>query len=109
MTKSKHIDDYSKIIASYDPAQNKTSPLMTKYEFNQLISLRMLHLSKGAPPFLDGMEDLKIKSNTELRKIAVQELLEGKMPYIVRRMMPNGKPEYWRIKDMDLTAVRVLF
>lgn len=109
MAKPKHIEDYTKIIDSYAPEENTSSPLMTPYEFSQAISLRTQHLSKGAPLFLDGMEELKINSNTELRKIAVYELLEGKLPFIVRRIMTNGKAEYWRIKDMDLTKVRTLF
>lgn len=110
MTKSaKGLEDYHKIVVNYDPLKNQSLSLMTKYEFNQLVSLRMLHLSKGAPPLLDDLSDLKIKSNMELRHVAIRELLAGRLPYMVRRIMPNGKPEYWRVKDMDLTAVRVLF
>ena len=103
------VQDYTKIVANYDPTKNISLPLMTKYEFNQLVALRILHLSKGAPPLLEDMQDLKIKSNIELRQVAIRELLSGRLPYMVQRVMPNGKPEYWRIRDMDLTAVRNLF
>ena len=51
---------------------------------------------------------MKVTSNMELRRIALMELREGKLPYLVKRTMPNNKIEYWKIKDMDLTAVRTL-
>jgi len=44
-----------------------------------------------------------------LRVIAQKELLEGRLPYIVKRTLPTGKVEYWRVKDLDLSAVRPLF
>jgi DNA-directed RNA polymerase I, II, and III subunit RPABC2 len=83
-------------------------PFLTKYEFNQIIGLRTTHLSKGAPILLELTEDYKIKSNMDLREIALKELLEGKLPYIVKRRMPNGKYEQWKLAELDLTAVRHL-
>ena len=42
----------------------------------------------------------------ELRQIALQELTQGKLPYIIERNMPNKKKEYYRLKDLDLVAVK---
>jgi hypothetical protein len=44
----------------------------------------------------------------ELRKIALKELREGKLPYIIKRPLPNNKFEYYRIKDLDLVAVQYM-
>lgn len=83
-------------------------PLLTKYEFNSIISLRTMHLSNMAIPMVQLPEGFKIEKNMDLRKIALQELQEGKLPYMVKRTLPNKKVEYVKLKDMDLTAVRGL-
>jgi hypothetical protein len=44
----------------------------------------------------------------ELRQIALRELQEGKLPFIIKRPLPNNKYEYYRIKDLDLTAVQYM-
>jgi DNA-directed RNA polymerase I, II, and III subunit RPABC2 len=106
------VDDYVHIresLAKPGAANAKPqSSVMTKYEFNQIIGLRTMHLSKGAPPMVDVPKDFVIKSNTELRALAVRELADGRLPNIVKRTMPNGKIEYWRVGDLDLCAVRHL-
>jgi len=101
-------DEVQKVKAGLN-APKISSPLMTKYEFNQIVGLRTTHISRGSPIFVPMDKDLKIESNMDLRSIAQKELLEGKLPYIVRRTLPNGKTEYWRVKDMDLTAVHNIF
>jgi DNA-directed RNA polymerase I, II, and III subunit RPABC2 len=100
-------DEYSKI-RSTDRSKYKSLPIMTKYEFDQIIGLRTMHLSRGAPPLVDIPEDFKIVSNINLREIAQKELVEKRLPYMVKRMMPNGKAEYWNVADLDLTPVRHL-
>jgi hypothetical protein len=42
----------------------------------------------------------------ELRQIALKELTEGKLPFIVQRELPNKKKEHYRVRDLDLVAVR---
>ena len=116
MGNRRQVDDYGSIVSNYDPSKNSTNPLMTKYELNQILSLRMLHISMGMPIFLTseevkatmGSDTINLQSNIELRKIAVHELLAGKLPYIVRRFLPNQKVEYWRLRDMDITAVEYM-
>lgn len=92
--------------SSPDVTKNISLPWMTKYEFDQIIGLRTMHLSKGAVPFVDMPENFSIKSNIELRKIAIEELLAGRLPYIIERPMPDKKSEYWRVKDLSLQAIR---
>ena len=47
-----------------------------------------------------------VKSNMELRQIALKELTEGRLPFMVERKLPNNKKEYYRVRDLDLVAVR---
>jgi hypothetical protein len=42
----------------------------------------------------------------ELRQIALKELIDGRLPFIVERKLPNNKKEYYRVKDLDLVAIR---
>lgn len=100
-------DDYNKVITSLElPKVSK--PIMTKYEFNQVISLRANQLALGATPFVD-MSGIQIKTNMDLRKVAQKEMMEGRLPYILKRPLPNNKHEYYRIRDLDITAVQHMF
>ena len=108
MVSSKIVDDLASV-NNTDRSTYISSPIMTKYEFNQVIGLRTTALSRGAIPLVEVPEDFKITSNMELRTIALKELMEGRLTYMVKRMQPNGKnPEYWRISDMDLVSVKHL-
>jgi DNA-directed RNA polymerase subunit K/omega len=100
------VDDIIKM-KYINPNNYKSTPIMTKYEFDQIISLRVTALSKGSLPFIDVPENFKITTNMELRKIALIELKENKLPMIIKRPMGNTF-EYWKIKDLDLSAVRYL-
>lgn len=100
------IQDDIQRVKNTDPSQYKSLPIMTKYEFNQIIGLRTIHLARGAIPFVEIPQ--KIEKNMNLRGIALEELKEGKLPYIIKRPMPNGKTEYWKINDLSLISVRHL-
>ena len=34
--------------------------------------------------------------------LATMELKQKKIPFIIRRPLPNGKNEYWDINDLDI-------
>jgi DNA-directed RNA polymerase I, II, and III subunit RPABC2 len=98
-------DECNKIFATLDnPKISKL--IMTKYEFNLIISQRTVQLSQGHYPFVKI--DKSIKSNMDLRKVALQELKEGKIPFIIKRPLPNDKYEFVRVKDLDLSAVKYM-
>lgn len=98
-------DDCMKVFASLD--NKKISKLiMTKYEFNLIISQRTVQLSQGFCPFVKI--DNIIKSNMDLRKISLEELKQGKIPFIIKRPLPNDKYEFVRVRDLDLSAVKYM-
>ena len=72
----------------------QTNPYLTKYERTQLIGIRAQQLSNGAIPMVitEGL--------TNTVKIAEKELNERKIPIIVRRYMPNGEYEDWKIEEL---------
>jgi DNA-directed RNA polymerase subunit K/omega len=80
---------------------------MTIYEFDKIMGMRTQQLASGAAPFIDiSTEKLVINSNMELRNIALRELEEGRLPYIIERVLSSKKKEYYRVCDLNLVAIR---
>lgn len=93
-TKPGHTIVHEDALASYDPSKNLSSPLLTKYERTAVIGQRIEQLARGAHPFVERSPDESPED------VAERELLERKLPFIVKRTLPNGTHEYWRIEDM---------
>jgi DNA-directed RNA polymerase subunit K/omega len=76
---------------------HRTIPIMTKYEKTRIIGQRAKQLNEGAPAFI------KIDSTViDGYLIAVKELEQKKTPFIIRRPLPNGGSEYWRVQDLEI-------
>jgi DNA-directed RNA polymerase I, II, and III subunit RPABC2 len=75
--------------------KKETSPFMSRFEVTKLIGIRAQQLSCGMDPCVSFDPDIK---NTEF--IAIQELLQKKMPLIVRRYLPNGVYEDWKVDEL---------
>lgn len=86
-------DNNGKII---DPF-HKTIPIMTKYEKAKIIGIRAQQINSGSEPFIPV--DVNMIDGLS---IANEELLQKKIPFIIRRPMPNGSSEYWNIVDLEL-------
>jgi DNA-directed RNA polymerase subunit K/omega len=100
-------DDCNKVYNSLYIPTNIAESLLTKYELTTVLGLRTTQLENGAQPFI-SIEDIKINTNIDLNKIATHELLQGKIPFIISRNIPNNKTKYIRLKDLDLTAVKYM-
>jgi len=95
------LQTYSKVVRDnngkiVDPF-HKTIPIMTKYEKAKVIGIRAQQINSGSEPFIPV--DVNMIDGLS---IANQELLEKKIPFIIRRPMPNGSSEYWNINDLEL-------
>ena len=78
---------------------HKTSPWLTKYEYTRIIGQRTKQLNEGVEPFV------KVPNNiVENSIIAKMELSEKKIPFIIRRPMPGGGSEFWKLKDLELIS-----
>jgi DNA-directed RNA polymerase I, II, and III subunit RPABC2 len=86
-------DTYNKL----NTYNRKTKPFMSKFEFTKLIGARSQQLSSGMPPTIEKLDNV---SHTKF--IAVQELKEGKLPLIIRRIMPDGSIEDWRANELAI-------
>lgn len=95
------IDVLSKVIRNDDniiiDPLHKTIPIMTRYERASIIGQRAKQLDSGAIPFID-LEPNEIDSYY----IAQKEFDQKKIPFIIKRPLPNGSCEYWKIKDLEV-------
>lgn len=76
---------------------HKTMPFLTKYEKTRILGQRAKQLNQGAQPMIPV--DKKIIDGY---LIAQLELQQKALPFIIRRPLPGGKSEYWRVADLEL-------
>lgn len=82
--------------AIIDPL-HRTIPILTKYEKTRILGVRTKQINEGAPPYVS------VKSTIiDGYIIAMRELEEKKIPFIVRRPLPNGGSEYWYLQDLEI-------
>ena len=78
-------------------SNHRTYPFLTIFERTKIIGLRANQISKGSIPFIDVPKHI-----TDVRDIARLELEQKRLPFIVKRPLPNGDFEYWRLSDLLL-------
>jgi DNA-directed RNA polymerase I, II, and III subunit RPABC2 len=74
---------------------HRTYPFVTNYEKTKIIGLRANQLSKGAIPLITVPKHV-----TDVRDIARLEFAQKRLPFIIKRPLPNGSFEYWRLIDL---------
>jgi DNA-directed RNA polymerase I, II, and III subunit RPABC2 len=76
---------------------HKTLPILTKYEYTRILGVRAKQINEGASPF--------VKVDKEVLDgylIAQIEIKQKKLPFILKRPIPNGGMEYWKIGDLEI-------
>jgi len=76
-------------------SNHTTYPFLTNYERTKCISFRASQINHGAKPYIlvpTGVNDSYV--------IAKMELEEKRLPFIIKRPMPDGSYEVWRLRDL---------
>jgi DNA-directed RNA polymerase I, II, and III subunit RPABC2 len=76
---------------------HRSLPFLTKYEYTKILGVRATQIEHGAAPMItveDTVHDAYL--------IAKEELLQKKTPIIVKRPIPNGIIEYWKLSDLEI-------
>ena len=76
-------------------SKHRSIPFLTQYEKTKVLGFRTNQLSLGARPYIaipDHVSDLK--------EIARLELEARRLPFIIKRPMPDGTFEKWRLSDL---------
>ena len=87
---------YENVLENIQNTTKKTIPILTKFERARIMGVRMQQLAYGAKPRVDT-SDLK-----SIAEIVNKELLERKIPFIIRRTLPNGKFENWKLEEFHI-------
>ena len=74
--------------------ERTTTPYMTKYERARILGTRALQISMNAPVLV------QLEGETDPLEIAGKELREKRVPFIVRRYMPDGSYEDWGLEEL---------
>jgi DNA-directed RNA polymerase I, II, and III subunit RPABC2 len=76
---------------------HKTLPFITRYEKARILGERAKQINSGAKPFVD-LEPNIIDGYV----IALKEFEAKKIPFIIKRPLPNGCVEYWKFEDLEV-------
>ena len=74
-----------------------TMSYLTKYERTRVLGQRAKQINSGARPFVGN-----IKNIIDGYIIAEMELNAKLIPFIIRRPLPNGGSEYWKLSDLQI-------
>jgi len=75
---------------------HRTLPFLTKYERTRILGERAKQINDGAKAFVE-LDPSVIDGYL----IALKELEEKKLPFIIRRPLNNGASEYWKLRDLE--------
>ena len=76
---------------------HKTMPFLTKYEKTRILGQRAKQLNQGAQPMIPV--DKKIIDGYLIAQLELQQKV---LPFIIRRPLPGGNSEYWRVSDLEI-------
>ena len=72
-----------------------TAKFLTKYERARILGTRALQLSKNAPPMV-----VPQPGETDPYQLAERELAQRKIPFIIRRFLPDHTYEDWKLSEL---------
>jgi len=78
-----------------DPTKAVSYPFLNQFEKTKVISFRASQLAQGNKPYISVPDIVG-----DVYTIAKMELKERKLPYIIKRPLPDGDYEFWRINDL---------
>lgn len=88
-----NIITYKDVKENIENKEKKTVPYLTKFEKAKIIGLRLQQLAYNAEPKVDT------SNLNDINEIVKEELKQKKIPFIVRRGLPNGNYEDWKIEE----------
>eukprot|EP00244_Chara_vulgaris_P014952 TRINITY_DN975_c1_g1_i4.p2 TRINITY_DN975_c1_g1~~TRINITY_DN975_c1_g1_i4.p2 ORF type:complete len:143 (-),score=32.60 TRINITY_DN975_c1_g1_i4:618-1046(-) len=71
-----------------------TTKYMTKYERARVLGTRALQISMNAPVMVE------LEGETDPLEIAMKELRQRRIPFTIRRYMPDGSFEDWGVDEL---------
>jgi DNA-directed RNA polymerases I, II, and III subunit RPABC2 len=73
--------------------KKNTLPIITRFELAKIKAIRMSQLADGAIPFIETNE-------TNIENIMNEEIKQNKLPFIIKRDLPNKNFDLWKLSDL---------
>ena len=86
---------YNEVIEKNKKVKKKTVPFLNKFEKARLLGVRIQQLSAGAQP------KISTEGFNTIQDIVDEELKQRKIPLIIKRNLPNGDSEEWRLEEFE--------
>lgn len=78
-----------------------TREYFTKYEYTSLMATRAQQLAEGAKPLV-SLDGLKVSDPMFVWNVAKREIEQRKLPFVIRRQLPDGTAEYWSAQELEI-------
>ena len=78
-----------------------TRPYFTKYELTALVATRAQQLAEGAKPLV-SLDGLRASDPMFVWNVARREVEQRKLPFLVRRQLPNNTSEFWSAQELEI-------
>ena len=95
-------DNFTKVMelsdANYkgNETKIKTTSRLTKYEKTKILGIRAQQLASGMPALIEVPKNIR-----DIKIIAEMELEQRKIPFIIKRPLPNKGCEYIKVSDLE--------
>ena len=86
---------FNNVLENIQKNPKKTIPILTKFERARIVGVRLQQLAYGAKPRINTSN---LKS---IQEIVQQELIQRRIPFIIRRRLPNGTVEDWKLEEFE--------
>ena len=93
-----NIEDFEEFKKTYKKHMktNITTPNLSKYERTRILAERTHQIEHGSVIYISNVERF-----SDAYSIALEEFNQRKIPFIIRRPLPNLESyEYWKLSDM---------
>lgn len=92
------VDEANSLLESVPPQDDKkhrSMPFLSIYEKTKILGMRTNQLAQGARPFIEVPEYI-----SDVKEIAQLELEQRRLPILIKRYMPDGTYEVFRLSDL---------
>jgi len=88
-------EDYEEKEEQVEDSKRITINRMSKYEKVRIIGIRAKQIMTGANILIKGVEN---KTPTEIAEL---ELINNMVPFKIKRRLPNGRYEIWKLSELE--------
>lgn len=74
--------------------ERRTRPVLSKFERAKVIAIRAEQIGRGTPALVEKL------AGDEAITTAEREFAAGRIPFVIRRYLPDGSFEDWKLSEL---------